>query len=149
MNRWTGSGMCGLLAAALLVPGMVAQPVSAEAASLAAQSVVARAPGDGVPADFPIPDDATVVTAVHNDTANEHFVRLTLQTKLDMETLAKTYSEYFRIQDMPDALQKISEKQLVIQGSNDATGESWILNASPVQPGSDTVEMTLIWNEGY
>lgn len=149
MNRWTSSGVAGLLVAVLWMPGIAVQPASAEAASLAAQSVVARAPGDGVPADFPIPDDATVVTAVRNDTTAAQFVRLTLQTKLDMETLAKTYSEYFRIQDMPDALQKISDKHLVIQGSNEVTGESWILNASPLQPDSDTVEMTVIWKEGH
>ncbi len=149
MKKWTVRSMVSLLAAVCLIGTVAVQPAMADAASLAAQRVVERTAGGGIPSDFPIPDDATVVTATRNDNSQEHFVRLTLRTMLSMEILAKTYSEYFRSVDMPDALKKISEKGLLIQGDNTQTGESWILIANPVDPTvtNGQVQMTLIWND--
>ncbi|MFD1887380.1 hypothetical protein [Paenibacillus wenxiniae] len=149
MNKWTVRSMVSLLAAVCLIGAVAVQPATAGAASLAAQRVVEHKNGGGVPSDFPIPDDATVVTSTRNDNGDEHFVRVTLRTMLSMELLAKTYSEYFRSIDMPDALKKVSEEGLLIQGDNAQTGESWILIANPVDPNVNNgqVQMTLIWND--
>ncbi|GGJ02279.1 hypothetical protein [Paenibacillus hunanensis] len=149
MNKWTVRSMVSVLAAVCLIGSVAVQPARVDAASLAAQQVVERTQNGGLPSDFPIPDDATVVTAARSDNNQEHFVRLTLRTMLSMELLAKTYSEYFRSVDMPDAIKKISEEGLLIQGDNAQTGESWILIANPVDPSATNgeVQMTLVWND--
>ncbi|WP_322906392.1 hypothetical protein [Paenibacillus campi] len=149
MNKWTVRIMVSLLVAVFLAGAVAVQPVMASAASVAAQRVVERTDGGGLPSNFPIPDDAIVITAARSDNSHDHFVRLTLRTMLSMELLAKTYSEYFRSVDMPDALKKVSEQRLLIEGDNAQTGENWILTASPVDPHvlNGQVEMTLIWND--
>ncbi len=149
MNKWTVRSMTSLLAAVCLAGVVAVQPAMADAASLAVQRIVERTDGGSLPADFPIPDDAMVVTSARHDNNQEHFVRLTLRTMLSMELLAKTYSEYFRSVDMPDALKKISEQSLLIQGRNTQTGENWTLTAHPVDPNhiNGQVEMTLIWTD--
>lgn len=100
-----------------------------------------------LPASFPVPDDAQTVTAVQNSTDEEKFVLFTFQTRLSMETLAKTYSEYFREHDMQDAIETISERKMVIQGTNEPARQNWILTAVPAASADGQVELTVVWTD--
>lgn len=101
-----------------------------------------RPTADILPVDFPIPDDAIIDTSQQTYIEGQASLLLVFHTKSNMETLAKTYSEYFRILNMQDAIQTLNEQQLSIQGTEPGTVQQWSLTGAPVV-SNDTVEVTV------
>jgi len=143
MRKLWSLGICGMVVMFIMI-GLwnTAGYVSAEPALTGIQQRPLN-----LPASFPVPDDALTVTAVQNSSDEEKFVLFTFQTRLSMETLAKTYSEYFREHDMKDAIDMLSEQKMVIQGTNEVSRQSWILTAVPAADTNDRVEMTVVWTD--
>ncbi|WP_017811041.1 hypothetical protein [Paenibacillus shenyangensis] len=143
MRKLWSLGICGMVVMFMVI-GLwnTAGYVSAEPALTGIQQRPLN-----LPASFPVPDDALTVTAVQNSSDEEKFVLFTFQTRLSMETLAKTYSEYFREHDMKDAIDMLSEQKMVIQGTNEVSRQSWILTAVPAADTNDRVEMTVVWTD--
>ncbi|WP_046227622.1 hypothetical protein [Paenibacillus dauci] len=143
MRKLWSLGICGMVVMFMVI-GLwnTAGYVSAEPALTGIQQRPLN-----LPASFPVPDDALTVTAVQNSSDEEKFVLFTFQTRLSMETLAKTYSEYFREHDMKDAIDMLSEQKMVIQGTNEVSRQSWILTAVPAANTNDRVEMTVVWTD--
>ncbi len=97
---------------------------------------------DILPADFPIPDDAVIDTSQQTYIEGQHSILLVFHTKSSMETLAKTYDEYFRIVNMDQAIQTLNEQQLSVQGTEPVTAQQWSLTGAPTA-SKDTVEVTV------
>lgn len=97
---------------------------------------------DMLPADFPIPDDAVIDTSQQTYLDGQQNMVLVFHTKSSMETLAKTYNEYFRIINMDQAIQTLNEQQLSVKGTDPATTQQWLLTGAP-DASKDTVEVTV------
>lgn len=97
---------------------------------------------DMLPADFPIPDDAVIDTSQQTYINGQQNMVLVFHTKSSMETLAKTYNEYFRIINMDQAIQTLNEQQLSVKGTDPATTQQWLLTGAP-DASKDTVEVTV------
>ncbi|MDQ1236004.1 hypothetical protein QE450_003502 [Paenibacillus sp. SORGH_AS306] len=97
---------------------------------------------DILPADFPIPDDAVIDTSQQTYIDGQQNMVLVFHTKSSMETLAKTYNEYFRIINMDQAIQTLNEQQLSVKGTDPATTQQWSLKGAPTA-SKDTVEVTV------
>lgn len=141
MRKLWSLGICGMVVMLMMI-GSATGYASAEPVRTGIQQRPLN-----LPASFPVPDDALTVTAVQNSSDQEKFVLFTFQTRLSMETLAKTYSEYFREHDMPDAIETLSEQKMVIQGTNSVSRQSWILTAVPAADTNGLMELTVVWTD--
>ncbi|MGQ8872632.1 hypothetical protein [Paenibacillus sp. TSA_86.1] len=100
-----------------------------------------------LPKDFPLPDDAKITTANSGENDGKKSAMMVFTTEQDMKTVSKLYKDYFEAKKLTDSGQIIDAKNIVIQGTEPDTKQSWSLIGGALASQEGVVELTITWSE--
>lgn len=99
-----------------------------------------------LPSDFPMPDDAVISTSTSGMNDGEKTAMMIFTTKQDMKKVSALYKTYFESK-LSGAGQLIDDKNIVIQGTDDETGNTWSLIGGKMASQEGVIELVLTWSE--
>ncbi|WP_341281757.1 hypothetical protein [Paenibacillus sp. FSL H8-0537] len=106
-------------------------------------SALAR-PAD-LPKDFPIPDDAVIMTSSNSVNEGKIVILLNFTTKKSMDELAKLYQAYTIDKKLENGSVTFTDSKLMIEGSIDKTHSIWLLGTTLSEAGVS--QITVTWSE--
>ncbi|OMF37771.1 hypothetical protein BK133_04340 [Paenibacillus sp. FSL H8-0548] len=100
-----------------------------------------------LPKDFPLPEDALIVTSHAEETDGKKSVLLIFTTEESMATVSKLYKDYFIAQNLENVGQTVDNKNIIIQGENKETEQNWSMIGGPLASKEGVIELTVTWSE--
>jgi len=73
-------------------------------------------------------------------------VLLVFTTKESMSTVTKLYKDYFKTQNLAEDTQTIDDKNIIIQGDNQASKQSWSMIGGLLSSQEGVIELTVTWS---
>ncbi|GBF74603.1 hypothetical protein PA598K_02960 [Paenibacillus sp. 598K] len=99
-----------------------------------------------LPSDFPLPEDAKVTTATSGENEGKKNAMIIFTTEQDMKQVTSLYKKYFESKLSSDS-QLIDEKNIVFQGTDTETGDSWSMIGGLMASQEGVIELTVTWAE--
>ena len=100
-----------------------------------------------LPDDFPLPEDATISMANSGENEGKKSAMVIFTTEEDLQTVTQMYKDYFEAKDLTDATLLFDSTNIIVQGMDPQTQQSWSLLGGPLASQEGVIELTLNWAE--
>lgn len=135
-------------AAASVQPSATSAPAATEQASAQpAAGAASEGLPENLPEDFPLPEDAVISVSHSEENEGKKAALLIFKTKESMESVTKTYKDYFADKLGSEAVQTIDEKNLIIQGNSPDNTQVWSVIGGELSAEPGMVELNITWSE--
>ncbi|WP_338555275.1 hypothetical protein [Paenibacillus sp. KS-LC4] len=121
-----------------------AEPKQTEAPDGGEPPAALARPAD-LPNDFPIPDDAFIMTSSNSVNEGKKVILLNFTTKKSMDELADLYQAYTIDKKLESGSVTYADSKLMIEGSLDKTHSIWLLGTTLSEAGVS--QITVTWSE--
>lgn len=135
-------------AAASVQPSATSAPAATEqAAAQPAEGAASEGLPENLPGDFPLPEDAVISVSHSEENEGKKAALLIFKTNESMESVTKTYKDYFADKLGSEAVQTIDEKNLIIQGNSPDNTQVWSVIGGELSAEPGMVELNITWSE--
>ncbi|KUP25017.1 hypothetical protein [Paenibacillus sp. DMB5] len=135
-------------AAASVQPSASAAPAATDqAAAQPAAGAASEGLPENLPDDFPLPEDAVISVSHSEENEGKKAALLIFKTNESMESVTKTYKDYFADKLGSEAVQTIDEKNLIIQGNSPDNTQVWSVIGGELSAEPGMVELNITWSE--